>query len=803
VVKQQQLFNSLWLASTTAVLAIQPVWADTVQVTAVRIKPTLSGIDVLLETPKNASARVFTSSHGEVFVADITNTHLRLPKGDAFRASNPTDGITKVTVMPLNAKSVRVTVTAKAGLSVGEVVQSDENLVFSLNSTSGTSLAQAQSRKSHKLKTTSTPSGQSQDRIHSAEHSKLAPGKRNSKVAQTASPTPTPKASPQLPTSDIPTQPTPAPSYLNPSPDPLQFPTRPDEVRIQGTQPITLQQAFELARRNNRTLQIAELTLERDRAALRQAQAALYPTANASVQISNSGNAFINGFASSSSSGLSSSGSNTTGSNTGGSTGGLSSSGSNTTGSNTGGSTGGLSTSGSNTTGSNTAVNTTGTGTTGTTGTGTTGTTGTTTTGTTGTTTTGGTTTANVINTAGGTPASTSSGTAGTAGANRGTGGSGSNTTGTGTNSNTSGSSSSGGNSSFTQTPRGKYSSTALSGTVSLNYNLYTSGSRTASIRAAEEQVRYDQLGVEIAAEQLRLDVSSDYYNLQSADQQVRIYQAAVVNAQASLRDAQAQERAGVGTRFDTLRSQVQLANSTQNLTNSLANQQAARRQLAQRLSVAQSVDLSAADPVQIAGLWNLSLEDSIILAFKNRGELSQYLVLRNISEQNRRLALATLGPQVQLTAQYNINDTFATSYYNANAVGALDNYAVGGVVSLLLFDGGAAKASAAQQEVNKAIAETNFANERNLVRFDVEQYYASLQSNLANIQTSSIALSQAREALRLARLRFQAGVGTQTDVISAENDLTNTEGTRVNAILNYNKSLASLQRSVSSGRPR
>ena len=800
MVKQQQLFNSLWLASTTAVLAIQPVWADTVQVTAVRIKPTVSGIKVLLETPKNASARVFTSSHGEVFVADITNTHLRLPTGNAFRASNPADGITKVTVMPLHANSIRVTVTAKAGLSVEEVVQSDENLALSLST--GTSLAQApiHPSKSDKLKTTSTPSRQSQNRTHSADHSKRASDNRKSKVAQSA-PTPTPSASPELPNSDVPTQPTPAPSYLNPSPDPLQFPTRPDEVRIQGTQPITLQQAFELARRNNRTLQIAELTLERDRAALRQAEAALYPTVNASVQVSNSGNAFINGFPSSGG-GSSSSGSSTTGSTSGGSTGGLATSGSSTTGSTSGGSTGGSSISGSSNTASNIGVNTTGTtGTTGTTTTGTTGTTTTGTTGTTGTTTTGGTTTAGVISTAGGSPASTSSGTGGTAGANIGSGGTGSTSSGGGT-----GSTSSGGGSSSSGSlsyPRGKYSSTALTGTVALNYNLYTSGSRTASIRSAKEQVRYDQLGVEIAAEQLRLDVSSDYYNLQSADQQVRIYQAAVVNAQASLRDAQAQERAGVGTRFDVLRSQVQLANSTQNLTNSLANQQTARRQLAQRLSVALSVDISAADPVQIAGLWNLSLEDSIILAFKNRAELSQYLALRNISEQNRRLALATLGPQVSLTANYNLNDTFATSYNNSFPTGALDSYAVGAVVNLLLFDGGAAKANAAQAEANKAIAETNFANERNLVRFDVEQYYASLQSNLANIQTSSIVLSQAREALRLARLRFQAGVGTQTDVISAENDLTNTEGTRVNAILNYNKSLASLQRSVSSGRPR
>ncbi|MHC5731734.1 MAG: TolC family protein, partial [Nostoc sp.] len=106
---------------------------------------------------------------------------------------------------------------------------------------------------------------------------------------------------------------------------------------------------------------------------------------------------------------------------------------------------------------------------------------------------------------------------------------------------------------------------------------------------------------------------------------------------------------------------------------------------------------------------------------------------------------------------------------------------------SLTLFDGGAARARAAQSKANIAIAENQFASQRDQIRFNVEQYYSQLQSNLNNVQTSSVALNQAREALDLARLRFQAGVGTQTEVIAAESDLTTAEGNRVTAILNYN----------------
>ena len=64
-------------------------------------------------------------------------------------------------------------------------------------------------------------------------------------------------------------------------------------------------------------------------------------------------------------------------------------------------------------------------------------------------------------------------------------------------------------------------------------------------------------------------------------------------------------------------------------------------------------------------------------------------------------------------------------------------------------------------------------------------------------MQTSQAALGQAEESLRLARLRFQAGVGTQLEVLDAENALTRAQGNQVTAILDYNRALATLQRAV------
>ncbi|MFB2922722.1 TolC family protein [Aerosakkonema funiforme] len=435
------------------------------------------------------------------------------------------------------------------------------------------------------------------------------------------------------------------PSNLQPNPNPLQFPTRPEEVNIEVTQPLTLQQVLELARRNNRQLQIALLELERTRAALQEARAALYPTADLQVDAA-----------------------------------------------------GGRSTQ---------------------------------------------------------TELSIER-------ANR---------------------------QGVDQIEEGSFS---INGTVGLSYDLFTGGRRAAQIRAAEEQVRNSQLEVERLSEQTRLDITSAYYDLQQSDEQVRISQAAVRNAQQSLGDAELLERAGLGTRFDVLRAQVQLANENQNLIRDRSQQQINRRVLAQLLSLPQSVNLSAADPVEIAGLWDLTLEQSIIQAFQNRAELQQQLAQRNINQELRRAELAARKPQLNLFANYNVLDVFN------DGLGIADGYSVGARLRWSLFDGGSAQARAAQRQADKDIAETRFADTRNQIRLQVEQSYYQLQSNLENIQTSNVALDQAREALRLARLRFQAGVGTQTEVIDAETELTRAEANRVRAIIDYNRALANLQRAIS-----
>ncbi|MEG4228213.1 TolC family protein [Microcoleus sp. N9_B2] len=453
------------------------------------------------------------------------------------------------------------------------------------------------------------------------------------------------------------------PTSLEPNPNPLLFPTKPEDVRIEQTESITLQQAIDLARRNSQVLQIAGQQVEQSRAALREQQAALYPDLNFQMDASRSVSA-----------------------------------------------------------GGELGIR-------------------------------AGQRRLNALANRTGQPAEQA-----------------------GTN----------------------FGNNSLNSTLQLNYDIDLFGRRRANIRAAEEQVRLRELDVERQAEELRFDTAEAYYTLQNADGQVAIRQASVRNAEQSLRDAEALERAGVGTRFAVLQAQANLANEQQQLSLARRDQRVAQRRLAEILNISQSANLTAADPVEQAAPWRLSLEESIVQAFRNRPELEQQLVQRDISNQQRRSIQAGRLPQLSVGGSYNVLGQDPDNPDPFAARGWADGYSIRASLTWSIFDGGAANARVKQRDADITIAESRFDQLRNQVRREVEQAYYGLESSFENIETSEAGVLQSREALRLARLRFQAGVGTQTDVIQAETDLTRAERNRLSAIVTYNLGLSSIQRAVS-----
>ncbi|BBH40123.1 hypothetical protein myaer102_26720 [Microcystis viridis NIES-102] len=107
---------------------------------------------------------------------------------------------------------------------------------------------------------------------------------------------------------------------------------------------------------------------------------------------------------------------------------------------------------------------------------------------------------------------------------------------------------------------------------------------------------------------------------------------------------------------------------------------------------------------------------------------------------------------------------------------------------------------NAEQTQRNININGTESDNPCSQIRLQVEESYNNLIASKENITISQKNVETATEQLRIARSRFQAGVGTQTDVINSQRELTDVRSRSLQAIIDYNQSLNYLQRAV--GKP-
>ena len=302
-----------------------------------------------------------------------------------------------------------------------------------------------------------------------------------------------------------------------------------------------------------------------------------------------------------------------------------------------------------------------------------------------------------------------------------------------------------------------------------------------------------------IVLRDLRLQSSTSYFQLQRRDEQVRIGQQSVRASLLSLRDARARYIAGVATKLEVLEAQTQLSRDRQTLTNGLGDQAKARRSLAALLDLPQDVTPTAANPARVLGIWQPSLQESIVAAYAFREELDQFILDISINNSNANVALAAVQPVLSIFNNFNTSKNQGQS----NRSGSIDmadynwdyRNAVGLSATWNIFDGGRSRALYRRNKQKAEESKFNFASKRDSIRSDVEDSFYDLRKASQNIHTTSTEVLSAAESLRLARLRFQAGVATQREIVDIQRDLTQAEVRYADAITDYNISIAQLRR--------
>jgi type IV pilus assembly protein PilQ len=130
--------NPLLLSGALVAMAAEPGMASVTTINDVQLSQTNTGLEVIFDTNGGDASNVFTVSQGNTLRADMTRTQLALPNGDGFTETNPAPGIAEVSVMPLDANSVRVIITGTDQAPAATVASAGGQIMLSVNSNGAT-----------------------------------------------------------------------------------------------------------------------------------------------------------------------------------------------------------------------------------------------------------------------------------------------------------------------------------------------------------------------------------------------------------------------------------------------------------------------------------------------------------------------------------------------------------------------------------------------------------------------------------------------------------------------------------------
>lgn len=298
-------------------------------------------------------------------------------------------------------------------------------------------------------------------------------------------------------------------------------------------------------------------------------------------------------------------------------------------------------------------------------------------------------------------------------------------------------------------------------GSASLTIPLFTSGRISSSIAAAEARERGVGAQVTAATADVKLAVADSYVEVLRARKAHGVATSNVQTLEALTRDTTSMFERELVPKNELLAVQVALADARQNelrAANAAAVAAAAyNRRLGTPLDRPVELSEMLAVPVELSQ----DLPALVEQAKSRRTELAAFDAQAEAYGQLARTERSRVLPQVALSGGYQ---------YLENQF--LDDETIGmaGIgVQWALFDGGQSRKRAAALDRNRRATEQQRADASSQIELQVRQAYLGIQESRQRVIVTAQAAEQADENLRIARERYTAGLGTQTQLLQAE----------------------------------
>lgn len=334
------------------------------------------------------------------------------------------------------------------------------------------------------------------------------------------------------------------------------------------------------------------------------------------------------------------------------------------------------------------------------------------------------------------------------------------------------------------------------SNSITASLPIFTGGELQGQIGQAKANYRSMLSAEEQAYNEMKETATTGYFNMLNATNMKALRQESVDRLQAHLDNVIAQYNVGIVARADVLRSEVELANAQQNYITASNEYDVAEATLNNIIGTPLGTTLLLKDRLQYEPYEN-DMAYCLAYSEQHRPELKQAEYAIDSAEAALVVARSGHMPKVYANASNNWGGNGSDWPGDDD-----ENWSVGVTASMNVFDSGVtwSKIHAAQE--NLAKAKESQRQIKDNVELEVRTDYLNLREAEKRITTTQIAVASAEEDYHIAVVRYQAGVGTNIDVMDAQEALTQAKTNYYQALYNYNTSKAALNTSMGVGVP-
>lgn len=334
------------------------------------------------------------------------------------------------------------------------------------------------------------------------------------------------------------------------------------------------------------------------------------------------------------------------------------------------------------------------------------------------------------------------------------------------------------------------------SNSITASLPIFTGGELQGQIGQAKANYRSMLSAEEQAYNEMKETATTGYFNMLNATNMKALRQESVDRLQAHLDNVIAQYNVGIVARADVLRSEVELANAQQNYITASNQYDVAEATLNNIIGTPLGTTLLLKDRLQYEPYEN-DMAYCLAYSEQHRPELKQAEYAIDSAEAALVVARSGHMPKVYANASNNWGGNGSDWPGDDD-----ENWSVGVTASMNVFDSGVtwSKIHAAQE--NLAKAKESQRQIKDAVELEVRTDYLSMREAEKRITTAQVAVASAEEDYHIAVVRYQAGVGTNIDVMDAQEALTQAKTNYYQALYNYNTSKAALNTSMGVGVP-